>query len=198
VIPEAASERPRAGYPGSQRASKKWWLAAGAAGLLVVAGVGLFLLGDALTSDSDADDGASPATAGALTRAVEGATPASDPFARLTETTLRVGDETMRLVVTDDDAERYRGLRGREDIGSYDGMLFAFEGPSSTGFTMSTVRTPLAIGFYGADGQPVDRLRMEPCRFSESRCPLYHARGEFSYAIETLPGDLPRGRLTSP
>ena len=129
VTQEAASERPRAGYPGSQRASKKWWLAAGAAGLLVVAGVGLFLLGDALTSD--ADDDTSPATAGALTRAVEDATPASDPFSQLTETTIRVGDETMRVVVTDDDGERYRGLRGREDIGSYDGMLFVFDGPDA-------------------------------------------------------------------
>ena len=120
----AASERQRAGHPGSQRASKGWRLAAVAAGLLVVAGIALFLLGDALTSD---DDGSSPASSGALSRVVEDAVPASEPFPRLTETTIRVGDETMLVVVADDDQERYRGLRGREDVGGYDGMLFVFD-----------------------------------------------------------------------
>jgi uncharacterized membrane protein (UPF0127 family) len=176
--------------------TKGAWLAAGAAGLLVVAGVALFLVGDALTSDDNGDDGSSSATAGALTSAVEDATPASDPFSRLTETTISVGDETTRVVVADDSPERYRGLRGREDIGHYDGMLFVFDAPTSTAFTMSTVRTPLAIGFYGADGQLVDRLRMEPCRFAESRCPLYRAEGDFTYALETLPGDLPPGAIS--
>jgi hypothetical protein len=60
------------------------------------------------------------------------------------------------------------------------------------------VRTPLDIGFYGADGRPVDRLRMAPCRFAEERCPLYRANGGFDYAIETLPGELPRGSLSAP
>jgi uncharacterized membrane protein (UPF0127 family) len=172
--------------------TKGAWLAAGAAGLLVVAGVGLFLLGDALTSD----DGSPSASSGAVTGAFEDAVPATDPFPRLTEATIRVGDEKMRVVVADDDQERYRGLRGREDIGGYDGMLFVFDGSTSTSFTMSTVRTPLDIGFYDGDGRSVDRLRMQACRFSETRCPLYRANGEFMYAIETLPGDLPRGELS--
>jgi uncharacterized membrane protein (UPF0127 family) len=169
------------------------WLAAGAAGLLVVAGVALFVLGDALTSDDDDAPSASP---GAVTGAVEDAVPASEPFPRLTEATIRVGDELMQVVVADDDQERSRGLRGRDDIGEYDGMLFVFDDSTSTAFTMSTVRTPLDIGFYDGEGRRVDRLRMQPCRFSESQCPLYRANGAFVYAIETLPGDLPRGELS--
>jgi uncharacterized membrane protein (UPF0127 family) len=173
--------------------SHRAWLAAGAAGLLVIAGIGLFLLGDALTSG---DDGSSSASTSSLARAVAAARPAGDPFARMTETTVHVGGEALRVVVADESFERYQGLRGRADIGDYDGMLFVFDEPTSTNFTMSTVRTALDLGLYGSDGRPVDRLRMEPCRFGESDCPLYRPEGEFRYAIETLPGDLPRGDLS--
>jgi uncharacterized membrane protein (UPF0127 family) len=76
-------------------------------------------------------------------------------------------------------------------------MLFVFDGPTSTGFTMSTVPVALDIGFYDSDGRPVDRLRMEPCAGSEAACPVYRADGPFRFALETLAGDLPRGRLAA-
>jgi uncharacterized membrane protein (UPF0127 family) len=75
-------------------------------------------------------------------------------------------------------------------------MLFAYEAPVTSSFTMSTVRTPLDIGFYDRSGRLVDRLLMTPCRFSDADCPSYRASGEYKYAIETLPGDLPRGDLS--
>ncbi|HEY8217586.1 MAG TPA: DUF192 domain-containing protein [Acidimicrobiia bacterium] len=168
-------------------------LAAGAAGLLVVVGIGLYFLGDALTSD---DDSGASRVATKLEAAVAHAKPAVGELSRLSETTVHVGDEQLRVAVADDEPERHQGLRGRNDIAGYGGMLFVFDAPTSTPFTMSTVRTPLDIGFYAADGHAVDRLRMEPCRFAASDCPLYRADGSFSYAIETLPGDLPFGRLS--
>jgi len=167
------------------------WLAAAAAGLLVVGGIALVLLAS--------DDGRGPAVPeGAVAAAVADATPASAPFSALTETSVRVGDRTLGVVVADEPDERYRGLRQREDLGSYDGMLFVFEGPTQTAFTMSTVPVPLDIGFYDADGRVVDRLRMQPCPIaSEARCASYRASGPFSYALETLAGDLPKGRLAA-
>jgi uncharacterized membrane protein (UPF0127 family) len=135
---------------------------------------------------------------GAVAAALADAHPASKPFKGLTATRIRVGDRPLRVVVADEDDERIQGLRQRADIGPYDGMLFVFDGPTSTSFTMSTVKAPLAIGFYDRRGRVVDRLRMEPCPLtSEARCARYTPTGEFSYALETLVGDLPHGRLAS-
>jgi uncharacterized membrane protein (UPF0127 family) len=74
-------------------------------------------------------------------------------------------------------------------------MLFAFTAPSTVGFTMSTVPVPLDIGFYDAHGAVVDHLRMKPCAGTDQSCPVYRARGPFSYALETLAGGLAPGRL---
>jgi hypothetical protein len=132
---------------------------------------------------------------GVLEAAVDDAKPAKRPFASLTQTRLRVGAERLHVVLADEDGERVQGLRERRTIGRYDGMLFVFPSDTTSSFTMSTVPVPLDIGFYDVDGRVVDRLRMEPCPDSEDDCPLYTPDGSFTYALETLAGDLPRGRL---
>ncbi len=139
--------------------------------------------------------GAGAADTGVLAPAIRDADSAKRPFRELTQIRARIGKERVRLVVADDDPERIQGLRERGDIGPYDGMLFAFPEQSSSSFTMSTVPVALDIGFYGPAGRRVDRLRMEPCAGAETDCPLYTPDGEFLYAVETLVGDLPRGRL---
>jgi len=139
--------------------------------------------------------GRAAGSADPLATVVAHAKRATAPFRGLTATRVRVGDEELDVVVADEFDERVQGLRRRRDLGPYDGMLFAFEGPTITSFTMSTVPVPLDIGFYGARGRVVDRLRMRPCAGDESECPLYRPSGAFSYALETLRGDLPRGRL---
>jgi len=143
---------------------------------------------------------ATPTVAGAAARplgdALGAARPATAPFEGLTQTRVRVGGERMRVVIADESAERVQGLRARRDVGPYDGMLFVFDEPTDTAFTMSTVPVALDIGFYDERGRVVDRLRMAPCPGAESDCPLYEPDGRLTYALETLAGDLPRGRLT--
>ncbi len=121
--------------------------------------------------------------------------PAGKPFPSQTETVLTVGSARLRVVVADEASERTQGLRTRSDLGDYEGMLFVFDAPTMSAFTMSTVPVVLDIGFYDGDGRPVDRLRMEPCAGSESECPIYRPSGSFRFALETLAGDLPRGGL---
>jgi uncharacterized membrane protein (UPF0127 family) len=130
-----------------------------------------------------------------IRQAVEDAKPAKHPFRRLTAVQLGVGRQRLDVVIADDVDERTAGLRQRSDLGRYDAMLFAFEAPTSTAFTMSTVPVALDIGFYDANGKVVDRLRMEPCAGSESQCPIYRSSAPFVYALEAVAGDLPRGRL---
>ena len=155
--------------------------------------VGLVLLGIVGWSALRSDDGSG--AAGSLIAHLASATPADEPFAQLTQTEIRVGDQGLSVVIADDDDERGQGLRGRKTIGAYDGMLFAFDQDSATAFTMSTVPVPLDIGFYDDAGRVVDRLRMQPCPGTDAACPIYQAKGAFRYALETLAGDLPRGRL---
>lgn len=156
-------------------------------------GVGALLIGVGIWRSTVDDVGASSTRP--LERAVDEAAPAKQPFRGLTATTLTVGGHAMQVVVADDAEERSAGLRRRSDVDPYDGMVFAFDAPTGTGFTMSTVPVALDIGFYDSSGRVVDRIRMEPCAGSEAECPVYRASGPFVYALETLADELPRGRL---
>ena len=98
--------------------------------------------------------------------------------------------------MADDEPERVKGLRQRRDLGPYDGMLFVFDAPTQTTFTMSTVPVPLEIGFYGTDGAPVSQRHMLPCPNAEADCPSYSAGAGFTLALETLGGKLPSGALS--
>jgi uncharacterized membrane protein (UPF0127 family) len=143
---------------------------------------------------------AAPAAAGVATRpvsaAVRAATPARAPFRGLTATTIHVGGRAVRVVVAKTERQREAGLRKRADLGPYGGMLFVFPADTQVDFTMSTVPVALDIGFYAAGGRVVDHLHMLPCPGPETSCPVYAARGAFRYAVETLTGGLPTGRLS--
>jgi uncharacterized membrane protein (UPF0127 family) len=143
---------------------------------------------------NDDDEPATP-RAGRLADVVAAATPAGPGFPGLTEARVRVGDHRLRIVIADEDDERREGLRERETIGRYDGMLFVYDEAATHSFTMSTVPVALEIGFYDARGRPVNHFRMEPCAGSEADCPSYPSEVRFVYALETLAGDLPAGRL---
>ena len=94
--------------------------------------------------------------------------------------------------------ERVAGLRDRTDLGPYDGMLFVFQGPSDSAFTMSGVTVPLEIAFFGSDGARNSSTLMKPCPDqAENECPVYRADGPYQYAVETLKGQLPPGPVTA-
>jgi uncharacterized membrane protein (UPF0127 family) len=166
-----------------------------ALGLLAVGAVGITigvvkLVGAA--DDPEPQGGTAP-----LSGVFDTATAASAPFRDLTELQMGVGGRCLRLAVADSLTERVKGLRGRSDLGPYDGMLFVFEVPTQASFTMSGVPVPLQIGFYGRDGAPTSAGLMKPCPKVEAQCPSYGADGPFVYALETLKGKLPAGSLSA-
>lgn len=143
------------------------------------------------------DDGTA-APGGLLAPVLADARPASAPFAGLTEVRLDVGGDCRRVVVADSVEERAVGLMRRSDLGPYGGMLFVFDEPTSSAFTMSDVPVPLDIGWYDVKGQPVDRTLMQPCPGrSPADCPVYQSKGPYRYAVETLGGQLPGGSLSA-
>jgi uncharacterized membrane protein (UPF0127 family) len=165
----------------------------------VVAAVAIWALSrDSASSDAGftgSTGGSTLPSAGTLSDALARTASARAPFTELTTAQLAVDGDCLHLVVADSLDERVQGLRGRADAAPYDGMLFVFEGPTHTAFTMSGVPDALDIGFYDGAGTPVSRLRMEPCAKAEAECPVYRSGKEFVYALETGGGALADGPL---
>ena len=156
--------------------------------VLAGAGVGLFFA-------FNQEEESSPPVADDLASALGDARPATEPFGGLTEVALAVGDDCVRLLVADEEAERGAGLRGVTDLGPYDGMLFVNEADVTSAYTMSGVTEPLDIGWYDAGGGLVSRTAMKPCPDGGPDCPLYSADGPYRFALETFEGGLPSGGL---
>jgi uncharacterized membrane protein (UPF0127 family) len=166
------------------------WLIAAVGMLVVGGGLATFAIVRAVT---DHDCPAS-AEGTSLEDALVLPESADEPFPGLTAARIAVGSACLSVVVVDEPEERAAGLRGRADLGAYDGMLFVNDADVTTTYTMEGVPVPLDIGFYATNGDVVDRLRMVPCE-TGADCPSYQAQGSYRFALETLAGDLPEGRL---
>lgn len=164
-------------------------LVAGA--ILLVAIVG-FLIWQAVDDGSTTGPGGIPSGTAAVASALTDADP---PFDALTAGTITVGGRALDVVVADREDERIQGLRGRADASPYAGMLFVFDGATTTGFTMAGVPAPLRIAFFDDAGRRVDELRMEPCAGTDATCPVYESSAPYRYTLETAPDEMPSGKL---
>lgn len=85
---------------------------------------------------------------------------------------------------------RSQGLRGVDDLGDLDGMLFVWDQtPVTLRFTMAGTLMDLDIAFFEADGSFVDSFTMTAC--NEEPCPTYAASAPYAVALETPVGMLP-------
>jgi uncharacterized protein len=96
------------------------------------------------------------------------------------------GDVVVQVEVADSDAERTRGLMGRQDLPEDGGMMFVFPEGSTSAFWMKDTLIPLSIAFYDARGRIVRILDMEPCR--RDPCPLYDPHASYRGALEVNQG----------
>lgn len=111
------------------------------------------------------------------------------------EQRILVGESCQFVQVASTPEQRGQGLKDRDDLGPYDGMLFEWDTMGNRGFTMSGVRFPLTIGFYDDAGTRVDAVDMEPCPDGAEQCPTYSSRSPFRNALEVARGQLPEGPL---
>lgn len=174
---------PREGGP--PRGPGPWrdprFVAAGAVALVSLAGI---LVGAWLWAGGSGTGGRGDVASGFVTPV-----PAAAPFDRFGEARLSVDGRCVRVLVADTEDRRTRGLQDVRDLGPYAGMLFVFPDDTQRRFTMANTPTPLDIGWYAADGAPVDRTTMAPCPDGTSAaCPLYESRGPYRYALETPAG----------
>ena len=115
------------------------------------------------------------------------------------EKKIGVGASCLRVMVADTPEKRAQGLRNRDNIDGFDGMVFEFDfTQQTTKFTMSGVKFPLTIGFYDESGLRVDATDMELCTAGgDGSCPAYGSKAPFRTAVETPKGKLPEGPLTA-
>jgi uncharacterized membrane protein (UPF0127 family) len=144
-----------------------------------------------------------PANPTFLDTSTTGSTAAGPVFA---EKKIGVGASCLKVQLADTKEKRSQGLRNRDSLDGYDGMIFEFPDVlagggmmdhTKTRFTMSDVKFPLTIGFYDESGLKVDAVDMEPCSGTDGNCPSYGSKGDFRVAIETQKGKLPDGPLTA-
>lgn len=111
---------------------------------------------------------------------------------------LQGGSSDLCLELAQTDAEREKGLSGRDSIGDFDGMAFVFSDAAfaaaaaptpdltpdltAAAFWMKDTRVPLDLVYVGADRKALDLVTMAPC--DEADCPVYPPPQPYLYAFE--------------
>lgn len=108
----------------------------------------------------------------------------------LSVTTVAIDGRTLRVAVAETNDARQRGLMGVADLGSLDGLLFAYGAPVETSFHMRNVPIPLDIAFFDAEGRLMAVVAMAVCE--SEPCPSYRSPGSFRWALEAPAGNLAR------
>jgi len=85
--------------------------------------------------------------------------------------------------VADSAEERTRGLMFREGLPEDEGMLFVFDGDTTSGFWMKDTLIPLSIAFLTSDGAIIDIQDLEPLDVT-----LHYAPSPHRWAVEANRG----------
>jgi uncharacterized membrane protein (UPF0127 family) len=103
--------------------------------------------------------------------------------AGLRTTTITVGGHEVTVEVAESDAERQRGLMGRDSLREDHGMLFVYPESRILSFWMVNTRIPLDIAFIDRSGVIVDIQQMDPQSDEQ-----HTSREEAMYALEMAAG----------
>jgi uncharacterized protein len=106
----------------------------------------------------------------------------------ITSVRIHTDDGSVRLSVetADTPAEREHGLMGRTSLGSDDGMVFVFDGPTDGSFWMKDTLIPLSVAFWSEGGRIVGLRDMDPC--TADPCPTYGSPEPYVGALEVNRG----------
>jgi uncharacterized membrane protein (UPF0127 family) len=141
-----------------------------------------------LAPPSTASDAAEPAGSGGPADGERSPIPGFDEVAFRIEAEGATAS-TWCALLADEADERVQGLSEQDDLQGYDGMVFRFDEPSTSTFTMRDTRIPLSVAFFAEDGAFVSSEDMEPCP-PGSDCPSYTAEGPYLHALEVEQGGL--------
>ena len=93
------------------------------------------------------------------------------------------GEVNLKVEVARTEAQRSRGLMGRDDLPDNSGMIFIWDKPTQGGFWMKDTFIPLSIAFISADGMIIEMQDMAPKSLE------IHSPGvAYKYAVEVNQG----------
>ena len=128
--------------------------------------------------------------------AASGCRPAvdADGVAALPVERLTVNGRPLTAELALNDADRLRGLTGRESLAADRGMLFVFRGEARRQFVMRDCLIDIDIAFIDAAGRVanVHRMAREPLGTPEGRLQRYGSDGPVLMALELAAGGLDR------
>ena len=121
---------------------------------------------------------------------------AAVPFTGYRAARVDIDGRCRPVVVADTATLQEQGLRGREDLGGYAGMVFVTSHDTDTAFTMSGVAAPLEVSWYSANGKRLGGAHMAACPDrDEAHCPEYRSPSPYRVALETPGGSRYGGDL---
>jgi uncharacterized membrane protein (UPF0127 family) len=95
---------------------------------------------------------------------------------------LTIGTAALHVDVAATPEARARGLMGRTELPSDQGMAFVFSQPTTERFWMKDTLIPLSIAFWDERNRVVAILDMQPCRADP--CPTYGPDRPYLGAVE--------------
>jgi len=95
---------------------------------------------------------------------------------------LTIGTAALHVEVAATPEARARGLMGRTELPSDQGMAFVFGQPTTGRFWMKDTLIPLSIAFWDERNRLVAILDMQPCRADP--CPTYGPDQPYVGAVE--------------
>ena len=105
---------------------------------------------------------------------------------------VEVGGQRYSIEVSDDDAERARGLMFRDTMGSDQGMLFIHDAEEPQAYWMKNTKIPLDILYFDASRKLVAQQRdVPPCSLGDA-CPSYPSDAPARYVLELNAGEAAR------
>ena len=75
---------------------------------------------------------------------------------------IAIGDTALQAQIALNDAERARGLMGRDSLPTDHGMIFLFPRPERRSFWMRDTRIPLDLAFFDAEGALLEVKTLYP------------------------------------
>ncbi|MBU3666621.1 MAG: DUF192 domain-containing protein [Chthoniobacterales bacterium] len=124
----------------------------------------------------------------ALSLVALGLTPAQD---RLPAVKLTIGRALVNAEIADEDAERAKGLMGRNELAEGEGMLFVFASPQPMNFWMHDTVIPLSIAYINAQGVIREIHDLKPM----DETPVQSAVNDLMFALEVPQGWFERNSI---
>jgi len=114
-----------------------------------------------------------------------------DPAITYRDAAMRVGSQTLHVLVADTPQSMEQGLMYRDSIAPHDGMLFIFSAPQQISFWMKDTYMPLDVGYFDSHKKLLEIHALKPL----DETPVPSESSDILYALELPSGNFAKKGL---